>query len=88
MLTLLVAIIINFSPVFLANLIFALLFKEVKIAPVAYGANIFGAFAGGIFEYSSLIWGYKNLTVFVALFYALAFFFSVRTSSAKGVSKK
>jgi SAM-dependent methyltransferase len=65
--------VICLSPVLVANVIFARLFKKSKTAPLAYGANIIGSFVGGIFEYSSLYWGYRNLTIFIALFYLLSF---------------
>lgn len=73
---LLAAIVINFAPIYLANLIFARLFKSTKTAPIALGANLLGAFVGGIFEYSALIWGYRNLMIFVALFYVLSFYYA------------
>lgn len=72
------AVLINFSPVFTANLIFAFLFKKIKIVPIAYGSNIFGSFIGGIFEYSSLAWGYKNLMIFIAGFYFLSLLFALK----------
>jgi spermidine synthase len=66
------ATLINFSPIFVANLIFAVLFKKSKITHLAYGSNIVGSFTGGILEYSSMILGYRNLTLFVAFFYAMS----------------
>lgn len=74
----LAAVILNFSPVFLANIIFSLIFKNTKIAPAAYGANIFGSFAGGVFEYTSLAWGYQNLTILAAIFYFFSLFFALK----------
>lgn len=74
------AILINFSPVFVANIIFAFIFKETKVAPAAYGANTFGSFVGGIFEYTSLIWGYQYLTLFAALFYFLSLIFALKVN--------
>ncbi len=76
---LITAIILNFSPVFLANIIFALRFKKTKIAPMAYGANILGSFFGGLFEYTSLIWGYKNLMIFVTVFYLFSIIFTTKS---------
>ncbi|MBI3619951.1 methyltransferase domain-containing protein [Candidatus Roizmanbacteria bacterium] len=73
LLRLIPAVIINFLPVFIANVIFSLLFKHSKIPAEAYGANILGSFIGGIFEYSSLIFGYRNLTLFILVFYLLFF---------------
>lgn len=63
-----------FSPIFLANLIFTQTFKaEAGTAAVALAANILGSLFGGMFEYASLLTGYRNLVVFVALFYVLSF---------------
>ncbi|HEX7503299.1 MAG TPA: spermidine synthase, partial [Acidobacteriota bacterium] len=65
-----------FSPVFLANMIFAQTFKaEEGTAAVSLASNILGSLFGGMFEYASLAVGYKNLVIFVALFYALSFLF-------------
>jgi len=65
-----------FSPIFLANLIFAQTFKaEEGTATVSLASNILGSLFGGMFEYASLAIGYKNLVIFVALFYALSFLF-------------
>ncbi len=65
-----------FSPVFLANLIFAQTFKgEEGAATVPLASNILGSLFGGMFEYASLAVGYKDLVIFVALFYALSFLF-------------
>ena len=65
-----------FSPIFLANLIFTQTFKaEEGTATVSLASNILGSLFGGMFEYASLVWGYKNLVLFVALFYALSFIF-------------
>lgn len=73
------AVLLNFSPVFVANVIFSLLFKQTKTSSDSYGANIAGAFAGGLFEYTSLLWGYKNLTLFIVLFYALSLYTTFRS---------
>jgi len=65
-----------FSPIFLANLIFAQTFKEEEgAATVSLASNILGSLFGGMFEYASLAVGYRNLVIFVALFYALSFLF-------------
>jgi hypothetical protein len=63
-----------FSPIFIANLIFAQTFKEEEgAAAVSLASNILGSLFGGMFEYASLALGYRNLVMFVALFYALSF---------------
>lgn len=62
-----------FSPIFLANLIFAERFKNTAASTTAFGANLLGAMFGGLLEYLSLVTGYRALLVVVALLYLLAF---------------
>lgn len=64
---------IAFTPIFLANLVFAQRFKNVGSSTVAFGANLLGAMLGGILEYGALLFGYRALLVLVAAFYGLAF---------------
>ncbi|MGP6159778.1 MAG: spermidine synthase [Vulcanimicrobiaceae bacterium] len=64
-----------FTPILLANLVFAERFRVVGSSTVAFGANLLGAMIGGVLEYSSLIVGYRSLLPLVALLYALAFYF-------------
>jgi hypothetical protein len=61
-----------FAPIFLANLVFAQRFRDVGSSTTAFAANLLGAMAGGVLEYASLIAGYRNLILVVALLYALA----------------
>ncbi|MBI4035191.1 MAG: spermidine synthase, partial [Candidatus Chisholmbacteria bacterium] len=61
-----------FSPIFLANLIFAQLFKQVKNSPLSFGSNLLGALFGGLTEYLALITGYKFLLLLIIGFYALS----------------
>ena len=68
-----VAVIIAFAPIFLANMVFAQRFRDTGDSGTAFGANLLGAMIGGILEYSSLIIGYRWLLVLVALLYGLAF---------------
>jgi hypothetical protein len=69
----LIAVIIAFAPIFLANMVFAQRFRDTGDTGTAFGANLLGAMVGGILEYASLIVGYRWLLVFVALLYGLAF---------------
>jgi len=68
-----VAVIIAFAPIFLANMVFAQRFRDTGDSTTAFGANLLGAMIGGILEYTSLIIGYRWLLVLVALLYGLAF---------------
>ncbi len=68
-----VAVIVAFTPIFLANMVFAQRFRDVGDSTTAFGANLLGAMVGGVLEYASLIVGYRWLLVFVAILYGLAF---------------
>ncbi len=67
------AVIIAFAPIFLANMVFAQRFRDTGDSGTAFGANLLGAMIGGILEYTSLVIGYRWLLVFVAVLYGLAF---------------
>ena len=79
-----VAVIIAFAPIFLANMVFAQRFRGTADATIAFGANLLGAMIGGILEYLSLIIGYRWLLVLVALLYGLAFVTGRRHLRAAG----
>jgi hypothetical protein len=64
---------ITFSPIFLANLIFAQRFAATSSATAAFGANLLGAMFGGLLEYGALLVGYRALIVLVGLIYLAAF---------------
>jgi hypothetical protein len=64
---------ITFSPIFLANLIFAQRFAATSSATAAFGANLLGAMLGGLLEYGALLVGYRALIVLVGLIYLAAF---------------
>ncbi len=66
------AVLIWFTPIFIANLIFAQRFEGVEDSTVAFGANLVGAMVGGLIEYLALVTGYQALAVAVAMLYSLA----------------
>lgn len=70
--------ILAFTPVFLANVVFAQRFRDVGSSVVAFGANLLGAMVGGVLEYGSLVVGFRQLLVWAAVLYALAFAFGRR----------
>jgi len=72
----LLAVILVFSPIFFANLIFSREFKESEESTRAFGWNLLGAVAGGGLEYLSLLIGFRNLLLIVALCYVLVAFFT------------
>jgi hypothetical protein len=75
---------IAFSPVFLANLIFAQRFKDAGSSTAAFGANLLGAIVGGALEYLALLTGYRFLLIVVGALYALALLAGRRHLSPAG----
>ncbi|HZB01135.1 MAG TPA: spermidine synthase, partial [Actinomycetota bacterium] len=69
---LLVAVALGFTPVFIANLIFADRFRDVGSSAVAFGTNLLGAIVGGVLEYAALVTGYRALLIVVAVLYGCA----------------
>ncbi len=61
-----------FTPVFMANLIFSVLFRDRADAELYFGWNLLGATAGGVLEYLSLATGYQALGAVVIALYAVA----------------
>jgi Spermine/spermidine synthase domain len=76
------AVLIAFTPIFLANMVFTQRFKDVGDSTVAFAANLLGAMVGGVLEYLSLITGYHALLIVVAVLYGLAFAFGRRYLAA------
>lgn len=75
-----------FSPIFIANLIFAERFRATQQSTAAFGANLIGAVLGGILEYSSLIIGYRHLFILIAAMYTLAVLLQVFLKKIEGTS--
>lgn len=75
-----VAVSLAFAPVFLANLVFAQRFRDAGSSTVAFATNLLGAMVGGVFEYASLIVGYRSLLIVVALFYGCAYVAGLRAA--------
>ena len=82
----LLAVLLLFSPIFFANLIYSSAFRDTSQANVAFGANLFGTIVGGGFEYLSLYTGYQMLSLFAGLFYLGAFIFFIRLKRKAGRS--
>jgi spermine/spermidine synthase len=72
------ATLLAFFPVFIANLVFASRFRDTADPTTAFGANLLGAMVGGVLEYLSLITGYRGLLVLAGILYALAWVFGAR----------
>ncbi len=67
------AVALGFTPVFIANLVFADRFRDVGASGIAFGTNLLGAIVGGVLEYGALVVGYRALLIVVAAVYGLAF---------------
>ncbi|HEX8897492.1 MAG TPA: hypothetical protein VF751_02245 [Chthoniobacterales bacterium] len=68
----LVASVLAFAPVFLANVIFSNSFRDTETADIAFASNLLGIMTGGMLEYLSMLFGYHALLWLVIAFYALA----------------
>ena len=79
---LVVATVVAFVPIFLANVAFAKRFAESDSSRAAFGVNLLGAILGGCLEYAALLTGYRNLLVVVAGLYLLAFLLTPRGRAA------
>jgi hypothetical protein len=64
------AVVLVFSPIFLANLIFSAEFQDEEESTSAFGWNLLGTVLGGGLEYLSLLIGHSNLLWIVAACYA------------------
>jgi hypothetical protein len=69
----LAAVALGFTPVFIANLVFADRFRDVGASGIAFGTNLLGAIVGGVLEYGALVVGYRSLLIVVAALYGVAF---------------
>jgi Spermidine synthase len=74
----LLAGVVAFAPVFLANLVFTYSFRDTRTADMAFASNLLGAMVGGAMEYVALLTGYRFLLVVVAALYLLAWLFANR----------
>ena len=78
------AVVVWFTPIFLANLVFAQRFRATADSTSAFGANLLGAMVGGLLEYAALSTGYQALALLVAVLYAGALIASRLMTSAGG----
>jgi len=78
------ASILAFTPVFLANIIFANSFRDSEAADISFASNLLGIMVGGSLEYFSMLYGYRWLLVLVILFYACALLLRRRRTARVG----
>jgi hypothetical protein len=67
------ASLLTFSPIYFANLIFSLVFKDQTMPEHIFGWNLLGATFGGVLEYCSMAVGYNFLSILVVACYTLVF---------------
>ena len=78
------ASILAFTPVFLANIIFASSFRDSEAGDISFASNLLGIMVGGSLEYFSMLYGYHWLLVLVILFYACALLLRRRRTAKVG----
>jgi Spermine/spermidine synthase domain len=82
------ASILAFTPVFLANIIFTNSFRDSETADIAFASNLLGIMVGGGLEYFSMLIGYRLLLIPVIVFYACALLLRLKSSRTPGTSDK
>lgn len=80
----LAATVLTFTPVFIANLIFAQRFAQTASSTAAFGANLLGAMLGGVLEYAALVVGYRALLIAAGLIYLTALVLKPRETRVRG----
>ena len=83
----LLASILAFTPVFLANIIFANSFRDSAAADISFASNLIGIMFGGGLEYFSMLFGYHWLLVLVIVFYGCAMLLRHRRRSRQQVEE-
>lgn len=79
---LVVACVIGFLPIYLANIAFAKRFAATEHAQSAFAINLLGSILGGCLEYGALVTGYRNLLIVVGVLYLLAFVLTPKRDGA------
>jgi hypothetical protein len=80
----LLASVLAFTPVFLANIIFTNSFRDSETADIAFASNLLGIMVGGGLEYFSMLFGYRLLLIPVIVFYACALVLRLRSRRTPG----
>ena len=70
---LLLATVLAFLPIYLANIAFAKRFAQTADAQEAFAVNLLGAILGGCLEYAALLTGYDDLLIVAGAIYLIAF---------------
>jgi Spermine/spermidine synthase domain len=73
---------LTFLPIFFANLIFSITFRDQPAPEHVFGWNLVGAALGGVMEYCSMAFGYTALALIVAACYTVALLLVARSAAA------
>jgi SAM-dependent methyltransferase len=65
-------------PLYFAGVVFATSLKHAPSLPAAFASNLLGAILGGLCEYTSMVWGFRNLYLVGLGLYALSWLFVAR----------
>jgi SAM-dependent methyltransferase len=76
------AVLLAFTPIFAANVVFAKRFTDTADGTAAFGANLLGAMVGGCLEYLALLVGFPGLLLVAAVLYTGAFVLKPRAPAA------
>jgi hypothetical protein len=79
---LILAVVLAFIPIYLANVAFSKRFGASDDSQSAFGLNLLGAMFGGCLEYLGLLTGYSNLLLIVAVLYLFAFLLTPRNKGS------
>ncbi len=82
------ASLLTFSPIFFANVMFSVAFRDQDVPEHVFGWNLIGATLGAVVEYASLAFGYDALAWIVVACYTAAFvaLVSARRSQPRAAS--
>jgi hypothetical protein len=72
------ASVLAFAPVFIANIIFTNSFRDSETADIAFASNLLGMLIGGSMEYFSMLVGYRLLLIPVMILYTCALLLRTR----------
>jgi spermidine synthase len=75
------ACLLAFAPILFSGVIFAVSFSRSSRPDQDFGANVAGAMLGGLAENTSMLLGFRYLTLVVMAFYALSAVFSRRPAA-------
>jgi hypothetical protein len=75
-----------FVPILIASVVFARRFSSTSSSTGAFAMNLLGVVAGGLREYSALIYGYRAMSLVVLALYAMAMVLERAPGSRFGVA--